>query len=210
MDASAVEVLVADNASTDTTAEIAAARGCVVVPVAERSIAAARNGGGYAASAEILCFVDADSRIHPRSFAAIEEAMASGRVVAGATGATMDRWSLGIAVAFAALLPIVWLFNVDTGVVFFRREDFLTVGGYDTKRRLGEDMAILLALKRLGRSRGQRFRRLRGVKAITSSRKFDDHGDWHMLRLIPLTILYLLGFDGLKRKVEDMWYRPNR
>ena len=56
----AVEVIVADNASTDGTARVAAARGCRVVPVARRGIAVARNAGARAATGEVLSFVDAD------------------------------------------------------------------------------------------------------------------------------------------------------
>src|ERR1700732_5368727 len=59
----AIEVIVADNASTDRTAEIAAARGCRVVPVAKRAIAASRNGGAAQATSPILAFIDADSRV---------------------------------------------------------------------------------------------------------------------------------------------------
>ena len=40
-----VEVIVADNASTDATGAVARERGCAVVPVEKRCIAAARNGG---------------------------------------------------------------------------------------------------------------------------------------------------------------------
>ena len=67
-DSDAIEVIVADNASTDDIAEIAAARGCTVVPVARRLIAAARNGGAKVAQREIFCFVDADMRIAPETF----------------------------------------------------------------------------------------------------------------------------------------------
>ena len=42
-----------------------------------------------------------------------------------------------------------------------------------------EDVDMLVRLRRLGRARGQKLVRLRGVKTITSSRKFDRHGDWH-------------------------------
>ena len=60
-DPSAMEVIVADNVSTDTTAEVAREHGCRVVRVEERRIASVRNGGASAATGEILCFVDADS-----------------------------------------------------------------------------------------------------------------------------------------------------
>ena len=42
---------------------------------------------------------------------------------------------------------------MDTGVVFCRRADFVTVGGYDERRYFAEDVVFLWALKRLGRSR---------------------------------------------------------
>ncbi len=64
----AIEVIVANNASTDRTAEIATARGCSVVFVEKRAIAAARNGGARFARGEILAFIDADSAIHPETF----------------------------------------------------------------------------------------------------------------------------------------------
>ena len=44
-----IEVIVADNDSTDETPQIAAARGCHVEHVPKRLIAAARNGGAGAA-----------------------------------------------------------------------------------------------------------------------------------------------------------------
>ena len=62
-----IEVVVADNDSTDGTAEVANQHGARVAHVAKRRIAAARNGGARAASGEILCFIDADSAIHPNT-----------------------------------------------------------------------------------------------------------------------------------------------
>jgi glycosyltransferase involved in cell wall biosynthesis len=180
-----LEVVVGDNGSTDATAAIAQAAGCTVVAVEQRCIAAARNGGAAVARAPILAFVDADSRVHPQVFAAILAAMADPRIVGGASRVTMSRWSLGIAVTFAVMMPLVWLSGFDTGVVFWRRADFEALGGYDTTRLLAEDVEYLWRLRRLGRTRGQRLVRLRGVKTETSSRKFDKHGDWHYLTVMP-------------------------
>src|SRR6266496_3524013 len=70
----AVELIVADNASTDRTAVIAAMRGCRVIAVEKRVIAAARNAGARAARGEFLAFVDADAQVHPDTFVEIDRA----------------------------------------------------------------------------------------------------------------------------------------
>src|SRR5258706_8926178 len=79
----AIEVIIADNDSTDRTAQVGTAHGARVVTVAKRRIAAARNGGGHAARGEIVCFIDGDSAVHPQTFNAIDEAVKSGRYVGG-------------------------------------------------------------------------------------------------------------------------------
>ncbi len=43
-----------------------------------------------------MCFVDADTRIHGETFRAIDDALAGGRVVGGATGVRLERWSPGM------------------------------------------------------------------------------------------------------------------
>jgi glycosyltransferase involved in cell wall biosynthesis len=184
-----IEVIVADNGSTDDTAAIARARGCLVAAVTKRRIGASRNGGAALATAPILCFVDADMQIHPDTFTAIATAIADPQVGGGATGVTMERWSAGIALTFAMLLPLVWLTGMDTGVVFMRRDDFIAAGGYSETRHFAEDVDFLFKLIRLGRSRGQRLRRLRPVKAIASTRKFDRYGDWHYFWMMPTLAL---------------------
>ena len=188
----AIEVIVADNSSTDDTAAIAAARGCRIATVAKRLIGAARNGGAAIATAPINCFCDADMQIHPDTFTAVAAAIASPRVAGGATGVTVERWSPGIAATFAAILPLVWLTGMDTGVVYMRRADFVTAGGYSETRHFAEDVDFLWKLIRLGRSRGQRLRRLRRCKAIASVRKFDRYGDWHYLWMMPALMLGVL------------------
>jgi glycosyltransferase involved in cell wall biosynthesis len=208
---SAVEVIVADNASTDRTAELARQRGCVVVAVEKRSIAASRNAGGQAARGAVVGFVDADMQVHPGTFDAIESALNSDRIVGGSTGCTLDRWSLGLAVTYTVFLPVVWLTGFDTGVVFCRRADFDASGGYDESLRVAEDVGFLLSLRRLGRKRGQRLTRLRHVKAIASTRKFDEHGDWHYLTTIPrLALGMVLKHPSSLRAIERYWYEPRR
>jgi glycosyltransferase involved in cell wall biosynthesis len=206
----AVEVIVADNVSTDDTAQIAAARGCLVATVTTRAIAAVRNGGARAATGEILAFVDADSRIHPDSFIAVDEAMRSSRIVGGSTGCTLERWSVGLAVTFAVMLPMLWLTGIDTGVVFCRRADFERLGGYDESYRAAEDVMWLWKLKRDGASRRQRLVRLRHAKVVASTRKFDEHGDWHYFRFLVAAPQFFLRGRKLSASWDRYWYQPDR
>lgn len=178
-----IEVIVADNGSADRTRDIARERGCRLAEVEPRIIAAVRNGGAAIAGGEILCFTDADMQVHPETFNHIDRAMASGRWVCGATGVKLESLSLGLAVTYMVLIPMVWVTKMDTGVVFCRRSDFEAVGGYDERLHLAEDVAFLLAMRRHGRPRGQGLTRLRTCKAISSTRKFDTFGQWHYFTL---------------------------
>ncbi len=203
----AIEVIVADNASTDDTAAIAEARACRIVHIDKRAIAAARNGGAAIAQGEIVCFIDADSRIHADTFNAIDDTLACGNVIVGATGVKPDRWSIGIVATWLMALPIVYLTGVDAGVVFCRRADFETIGGYDESLLYAEDIQLLLDLKRLGRRRGQGFRRARGVITYTSTRKFDKHGDWHYFTDMPRVAFWMLFNKNRSEKfTRAYWY----
>jgi glycosyltransferase involved in cell wall biosynthesis len=212
--AAAIEIIVADNASTDDTAAIAGSRGCRVVAVAERVIGAARNGGAAAAAGEILAFVDADSVIHEDTFNEIERVMADPTIIGGTSGARFERTSLGIkathamlTVAAAAMggLGSLRRGHIDTGVVFCRKHDFVAVGGYRVDRLYTEDVQFLLDLRRLGRTRGQRLARGTNAPAVFSTRKFDKYGDWH-----AFTLAVRLAWSALWRRDElakRYWYQ---
>jgi len=209
--ADAIEVIVADNISTDATGHVARSRGCRVVREHRRLIAAVRNRGARAAKGQVLAFVDADTRIHPETFIAIDRVLSTGKVIAGATGVRMERMSLGIAISFLVVVSMVWLTGMDTGVVFCRREDFDAVGGYNEARLFAEDVQLLLDLKQLGRSRGQKLVRMRSAKAICSARKFDDLGEWHYLRMLG-RLLYGLIFSrrSIDKYARAYWYGNQR
>src|SRR5262249_31708681 len=134
---------------------------------------------------EMLAFCDADTQLHPGTFNEIECSMATEGVIAGATGIRFERQSLGLKITYAALVLLTVVMggeltrDIPTGVLFCRRRDFETIGGYNEERFYAEDVQIVLDLKRLGRRRGQRFVNGMKTKAIYSTRKFDKYGDWH-------------------------------
>ena len=174
-----VEVILADNCSTDETAGLAAEHGCRVISVETRCIAAVRNAGAGIAAGRFLAFVDADGTIHPQTFVRISQILADNSIIGGSTGVTMERWSLGLALTYALHYPFLVLTRMDTGLVFCRRADFESVGGYDEGLRFAEDLAFLVSLRRLGKRRGQRLTRATTVRGTASTRKFDEQGDWH-------------------------------
>jgi len=206
-----VEVIVGDNDSTDATAQVAAAHGARVVHVAKRRIGAARNGAARASQGEILCFIDADSAVHPNTFKVIDEAMETGRYVWGVTGATFERWSVPLFITSCVCKSIVLVTRLDIGLWFCRREDFEAVGGYDDARFYAEDVLLPLALRRLGRTRNQRLVRIPKVKAIASTRKFDQFGEWHYFSMMGHALKSWLtnNWDD-ELLAEEYWYNSGR
>lgn len=208
-----IEVIVVDNASTDRTVAIARDRGCRIVRVEKRVIAAARNGGARAAKAGVLCFVDADSRVHPRVFDEIERLLSDPCVIGGATGLRFERRSPGLACTYALLILVALLLrgprtirplDIDAGLVFCRREDFFRAGAYPEGVLFAEDVLFLRALQRLGKARGQRLVSGTPTPTVTSARKFDARGDWHYF-FMPFHLLW----DAVRRRpawVRAYWY----
>jgi glycosyltransferase involved in cell wall biosynthesis len=211
----AIEVVVADDGSTDATANIARARGCRTVEVGAHHIARARNAGAGASRGEILAFVDADSQVHPETFNEIDRVLAGGRVIGGTTGAVFERQSAGLRCTFTALAVLGLAFRgwralrhpaMDTGVVSCARADFEAVGGYRKDCRWGEDVWFLFDLVRRGWRDGRRLAGATGAPALFSTRKFDRYGDWHYFTM-PSRILWE-ALRGRDTTVRRYWYGP--
>ena len=218
--AAAVEVIVADNGSTDATVDIATARGCVVVHVAPRVIAAVRNGGARAARGPVLAFVDADTQVHPETFNAIDACFSDLRHIVGITGVVPERHSRGIDTTMAGMHALARLAGTGpspgtpgmppTGVVCCRKDDWAAVGGYREGMLFAEDVWFGLDLIRRGRKDGRRFGWIAGAPAIFSMRKFDTFGDWHYATF-PFRLAGALVSRGpIRRFAERYWYGTQR
>lgn len=160
---------------------------------------------------DVLAFVDADSRIHPETFNAIERTLASGRVIVGATGFRYDRMSLAMWIQFVPATILLHLARLDTGVMFCRRADWQAVGGFEEHRLVAEDIQFQTAMKKLGRTRGQRFGRARGARTPSSARKFDRYGDWHYVTNAFRAGRWLLtGRGSFAGFIQCYWYEERR
>ena len=160
------EIVVVDDGSTDATAKVARDAGTEVVSINRRQIAAARNAGTHLATGEILFFVDADTRINEKhvagAIAALEEGYSGGgsRIV---VGGEIPFWARVFIKAFCALY---FALNLGAGAFLFTtRKIFDSIGGFDEKLFIGEEIYFSIALRKLGR-----FRILR-EPVVTSGRK---------------------------------------
>lgn len=198
------EIIVADDASEDATAEIARSFGAHVVAVDLRQIAAVRNAGARAATGEILFFVDADTRISPRQIPAAVEALERGCSGGSARVALDAQVPLWARIFLRVFCAFYFAANLGVGAfIFTRRTTFEAVGGFDEQYFAGEEVYLTLALKKLGR-----FVILRDP-IITSARKVRMHGP----RLVLSQSFFIL-FGGKralrKREKLDLWYDGKR
>ena len=198
------EIVVADDGSTDRTAEIGRAHGAEVVAVAHRQISGTRNSGARAARGEILVFVDADTQVTPECVRAALAALDAGAVGGGA-GIRFDGkvplWS-------RALLPLLllsfrWSRLAAGCFLFCRRADFEAVGGFDEQIYASEEIGLSRALGRRGR-----FVVLK-EKVVTSARKLRANSGGVHLRTIWR--LARAGTRGLgDRQLLGLWYDGRR
>lgn len=70
--------IVADNGSTDGSAQVAAEYGATVVSVPQRGFGAACHAGLLAATSDVVCFMDADGSFDPAELDAVAGAVARG------------------------------------------------------------------------------------------------------------------------------------
>jgi glycosyltransferase involved in cell wall biosynthesis len=97
--------IVADNGSTDGSAEIAAAHGATVVHVPQRGFGAAAHAGLQAATAEFVCFCDADGSMDPAQLPWVLGPVRAGEydLVLGRRRPARGAWPLHARVANIAL-----------------------------------------------------------------------------------------------------------
>jgi len=198
-----VEIIVALNRCTDRTSEIAASLGAVIVEQPEKSIAKTRNAAARASRGDIIVTIDADSVMSPDMLVQIDQAITSGKFIGGGVRIMPDRYSLGILFTAIVLIPILLFHRFSGGLFWCRRETFETLGGFDETMVSVEDIDFSRRLRLYGKSRGLRFTTLWKPYIVTSTRKADYFGDWHLLRNPGLVVRLLSGRD---RTAADQYY----
>ena len=198
------EVIVADDASTDRTAQIARARGALVITTARRQIAATRNNGARAARGDLLIFVDADTLVTPEVVQAAVRAVRHGAVGGGCAVRFDDPVPLYARILIPGFNRLYRASGLAAGCFLFcTRQAFQAVGGFDEGYYASEECWLSWALKRQGRFV------ILPETVLTSSRKLRTHSAREILA--ALLRLILRGRNSLRdRQGKEMWYGPRR
>ncbi len=192
-DAPIDEVIVADCGSVDGTVESARQLGLRVVhtPVKSSGRAAACAAGAVAARAQVILFLDADTRLQPGFRRQINSALADADVVGGAFRFQLieKNWRLRMVEWINRIRYTLWREYYGDQAVFVRREALNAIGGYP-QRGILESAWLCRELKKTGR-----LKLCRG-RALTSGRRFLDGGVFRVLAADSWIWLQdQLGFD---------------
>jgi glycosyltransferase involved in cell wall biosynthesis len=176
------EVIVVDDASTDSTLRIAEQMGARTLRVEHRKISAVRNAGARAACGEVFFFVDADTQINEPAVSAALAVLRSGAAGGGCLPDFDGPRPLWARLILFFAVPVARLIRWACGCFLFcTREAYSATGGFSERLYAGEDLAFVQALKKVGA-----FVVLK-PKVVSSGRKLNVVGPWQVLGLM-LTI----------------------
>lgn len=194
------EIIVADDASTDGTAEIAEGLGARVVFSGKRNIGATRNVGAEAALGRIVLFLDADTLINATHINEVLDAIQHGAIGGGApvewTGpvSPLFKYSAKVWNAYSRLT------KSPAGSFFFSLKDaFEKVGGFDEEFFVSEEIHLGRKLKGMGRLE------IISTPIRTSPRKGKDFTRREHLRLF-VRLLVAPRKTLRERTHLDIWY----
>ena len=199
------EIIVVDNDSDDSTAEVARACGAAVVFEKQHSIAKARNSGARVSHGDVLVFVDADTIVPEESLARIAKTMSDPSCFGGALDTDYRPRKLTVRVYLQFWRMLGGLMGMAQGATqFCRRDSFLTLNGYDETLFMGEDVEFYWRLKKFAAAQNGRVVFIDDLRVVPATRRFDQWPLWRtLLWTNPLLILLL----RRRKKSWEGWYR---
>ncbi len=199
------EIIVADNNSTDDTAEKARNNDVRVVFEPINQIARARNTGAKASIGAWLVFVDADSIVSSELLSEALDALSSGAVIGGGSTVQMDRELVGLP-KLTLRFWNWWSVKSSTAAgcfIYCDKQAFEAVGRFDERVYAAEELHLSKKLRKLAKQRGQQFRILTQAPIVSSARKIDWYSPWQVVKQV---LLLLIPFATRSRMMCYVWY----
>lgn len=180
-------IILADGGSGDSTQDMARMAGIEVLACSKRGRGAQINAGVAASDSEIVCVLHADTLLPVDAVSLMRSAMADTGIALASfmpriCGANRTRWGSTLnnlaKTWYVPLLfrPHLFLRGVrllfGDHAMFFRREQFLAIGGCDERAVVLEEVGLCIGLARFGRTRMVRR------WARTSDRRIVAWGRW--------------------------------
>ncbi|MFN0111152.1 MAG: TIGR04283 family arsenosugar biosynthesis glycosyltransferase [Blastocatellia bacterium] len=194
------EVIVADGGSQDETVALLRQHGLRVV---ETACGRGRqmNAGATLASADVLLFLHADTRLPVTALALIADLLQDERICGGNFNLIFDGNSRESRL-LTWIYPLLRLGGMCYGdsAIFVRRSVFERLGGY-RDYPIFEDCDLYRRMRRVGK-----FVRLQ-ASAVTSSRRFEGRFIRTFALWATMQVLYWLGVDPNRL---NRWYKPLR
>jgi len=173
----AAEIMVVDNDSDDSTAEVARKFDAIVINETIRNISKVRNAGAQASPGDVLVFIDADTVVPDKLLVRIAEIMSDPDCSGGAVDTDYQprKPLIKLYLKFWRLLGKT--FGMAQGAAqFCRRNVFVSLNGYDENLFMGEDVDFYWRLKKAGK-----VVFIDDLKVVPSSRRFDRWPIWRTL-----------------------------
>lgn len=203
------EIIVVDNASTDSTTAVAERFGAAVVSEPFRQIARARNTGARAARGRFLVFLDGDTILPPPLLQKALALLAGGLCCGGGSRLEFDRPLPLLAASLVRFWN--WLSQKNRlaagSFLFCLAEGFAAAGGFDERTYAGEEIFLSRRLQAWGKKQGLHFTIVQDYPVLTSSRKFY----WYSSLQLGLLLLLFTFFPFALRSryLCSFWYsRP--
>jgi glycosyltransferase involved in cell wall biosynthesis len=175
------DVIVADNNSTDGTANLAREAGARVVFEPVNQISRARNAGARVAGGDWLLFIDADSVLSAESLADLLEHIESGKYAGGGSLVGLDKAPFGAKLGMMLWNLLASSFKWAAGSFIFCRADlFREVGGFSEELFASEELDLTRKIKQWGKPRRLGFAFLRRHRHISSGRKYYLYSKWEI------------------------------
>ena len=191
-----VEIIVVLNRCTDRTEEIAKSYKCITLKNTDKNLSKIRNAGIEKALGDIIVTIDADTQMSEHLLSKAIKNLKSGKYIGGGVSGKFERMSFGIFVSTLLLIgPLLFKYGaISVGIFWCYKKDFTSINGFNEKMLMAEDADFAKRLKEWGKKKGKKYGTIQNGM-ITSTRKFDKHGDWILLKRPKMILAYLKGTD---------------
>jgi glycosyltransferase involved in cell wall biosynthesis len=204
-DAVSTDIIVVDNGSTDSTANIALSFGASIVKEPKHNVATVRNAGASFAKGKVLVFIDADTIVPEELLWRINERMTSPSCFGGAVDTDYRPAKTSVKIYLQLWRIPGKLAGMAQGATqFCRREVYASLLGYDESLYMGEDVDFHWRMKQLAKRHNGHVCFIEDIQVVPSTRRFDQWSFWRTL--ICTNPFYILAFRR-RRKAWRSWYR---